>query len=117
MSRKNKLFETPPYAIEQRLKKLGSDLRMARVRRNLTVAEVSKKIGTGIRAVTDAEKGKVSTGAGVYFALLWVFDLLGHMDEVADPVHDVEGQRLAFSREKIRARHSQTLSGDIGNDF
>ena len=117
MSRKNQLLETPPYAIEQSLKKLGSDLRIARVRRKLTIAEVANKIGTGIRAVSDAEKGKASTGVVIYLALLWAYDLLEHMKMVADPVHDIEGQRLALSREKIRVRHSSTLNVEIDNDF
>ncbi len=117
MSRKNQLLETPPYAIEQSLKKLGSDLRTARVRRKLTIADVANKIGAGIRAVSDAEKGKASTGVGIYLALLWAYDLLEHMNKVADPVCDSEGQRLALSREKIRVRHSSTLSGEIDNDF
>ena len=117
MSRKNQLLETPPYAVEQRLKKLGTDLRTARVRRKLTVAEVAHKIGTGIRAVSDAEKGKVSTGIGIYLALLWAYDLLEQMNKVADPVYDTEGQRLSLSREKVRVRHSLALSGDIDNDF
>lgn len=117
MSRKNQLLETPPYAIEQSVKKLGSDLRIARVRRKLTVAEVANKIGTGIRAVSDAEKGKPSTGVGIYLALLWVYDLLEHMNNVADPVYDIEGQRLALSQERIRVRHSLTLNGEIDNDF
>jgi hypothetical protein len=33
--------------------------------------------------VTDAEKVKVSTGIAVYTALLWVYDLLGSMNELA----------------------------------
>ncbi len=117
MSRKNQLLEMPPYAVEQSLKKLGSDLRTARIRRKLTVAEVASKIGTGIRAVSDAEKGKASTGVGIYLALLWAYDLLEHMNKVADPVFDTEGQMLALSREKIRVRHSSALSGEIDNDF
>jgi len=117
MSRKNKLLEAPPYAVEQNLKKLGADLRTARVRRKLTIAEVANKIGTGIRAVSDAEKGKASTGLVIYLALLWAYDLLEHMKMVADPVHDIEGQRLSLSQERTRVRNNSTLNGEIDNDF
>lgn len=117
MSKKNQLLEAPPYAVEQSLKKLGSDLRTARIRRKLTIAEVANKIGTGIRAVSDAEKGKASTGVSIYLALLWAFDLLEQMNKVADPVCDTEGQRLALSREKMRVRHSNILNSEINNDF
>lgn len=116
MPKKTQLFETPPYAVEQRLARLGADLRMARVRRKLTIADVAEKIGTGVRAVADAEKGKVSTGVGVYIALLWTYSLLNQMDDVAEPSRDLEGQRLAQSRENIRARGAN-VEGKIDNDF
>jgi transcriptional regulator with XRE-family HTH domain len=116
MSKKTQLFETPPYAVERQIVMLAANLRVARVRRKLTIADVAEKIGTGVRAVADAEKGKVSTGVGVYMALLWAYGLLDQMDDVAAPEYDLEGQRLALSREKIRAR-SGKAEGSIDNDF
>jgi transcriptional regulator with XRE-family HTH domain len=115
MSRNPKLFKAPPYAVEQRLSRLGGDLRTARLRRRLTMAEVAEKIGTGVRAVADAEKGKITTAAGVYVALLWAYDLMMPMELVADPAHDREGLRLAQSRELKRA-HSAADKG-LSNDF
>ncbi|MCZ7596725.1 MAG: hypothetical protein M5U09_01685 [Gammaproteobacteria bacterium] len=50
-----------------------------------------KKIGTGPRAVSDAEKGKLSTGLAVYAALLWAYDLLDPVAALADPARDQEG--------------------------
>ena len=44
--------------VEQTLKRLGANLRTARIRRRLTREQVARKIGAGIRAVSDAEKGK-----------------------------------------------------------
>ena len=58
MTARNKLLAAPPYPVEQMLKRLGADLRTARVRRNLTIEDMARKIGTGDRAVADAEKGK-----------------------------------------------------------
>lgn len=113
MARKNKLLEAPPYAVEQTLEKLGNSLRLARLRRNLTIADVAEKIGTGPRAVRDAEKGKPSAGIVIYAALLWVFDLLGQLDEVADPTKDKEGLALSFIQERERARQKE----DMDNDF
>ena len=70
MTARNQLLTTPPYSVEKALKGLGNNLRMARVRRKLTIEEVAAKIGTGRRAVMDAENGKASTGVGIYAALL-----------------------------------------------
>jgi transcriptional regulator with XRE-family HTH domain len=113
MTARNSLLTTPPYAVEQSLKRLGSDLRTARLRRNLTIQEVAEKIGAGVRAVSDAERGKPSTAAAVYTALLWSLDLLPQLDEVARPEHDAEGQTLAIGRERGRARSKPGLSNDF----
>jgi transcriptional regulator with XRE-family HTH domain len=114
MTRKNKLLEAPPFAIEDILKRLGSNLRIARLRRNLTIQQVAEKIGTGPRAVADAEKGKLSTGIGIYTALLWAYDLLQQLSDVAAPSKDDEGQTLALSNERERARRSDE---GLDNDF
>jgi transcriptional regulator with XRE-family HTH domain len=116
MRKKTLLFETPPYAVENRLIKLGRDLRTARLRRKLTLAGVAEKIGTGVRAITDAEKGKASTRIGIYMALLWVYDLLDQAESLADPSHDAEGLRLSLSREKQRVRPDLS-TGKLDNDF
>ena len=58
MSAKNTLIQVPPYPVEQAIKRLGANLRTARLRRNLTIEAVGEKIGTGPRAVTDAEEGQ-----------------------------------------------------------
>lgn len=114
MVARNPLLTSPPYAVEQSLKRLGADLRTARLRRNLSVKDVAEKIGTGPRAVTDAEKGKTSTSAAVYAALLWAFDMIRQLDAVADPAKDEEGSILAAARERRHAGHSaKGLSDDF----
>jgi transcriptional regulator with XRE-family HTH domain len=113
MAARNLLLEAPPFAVEDALSKLGQRLRTARLRRNLSVADVGKKIGAGSRAVSDAEKGKPSTGIAIYVALLWAFDMLGDLDAVANPALDVEGLTLASRRERGRARQPRGL----GNEF
>lgn len=113
MTAKNTLIQAPPYPVERAIKRLGANLRTARLRRNLTIEEIGEKIGTGPRAVSDAEKGKVSTGIAVYIALLWAHDLLGPMNELADPASDDEGLSLSFSRERARARAKEELDDDF----
>jgi transcriptional regulator with XRE-family HTH domain len=109
----NQLLKAPPYPVEQALKRLGENLRTARIRRNHTIEDVAEKIGTGRRAVMDAEKGKPSTGVGIYAALLWAYDLLGPLDDIANPAKDEQGLTLASAKEKTRARKSAGLSNDF----
>ena len=113
MTRKNTLTEAPPYAVEQAIKRLGANLRTARLRRNLTIADVAEKIGTGPRAVSDAEHGKISTGIAVYTALLWAYDLLQPIEALADPAMDREGLALAAPRARARGGTAQALDSDF----
>ncbi len=113
MSAKNTLTQAPPYAVEQAIKRLGANLRTARLRRNLTIAEVAEKIGTGARAVSDAERGKITTGIAVYTALLWTYDLLGPMESLADPAKDEEGLALSMRRQRARAKNPEELDSDF----
>lgn len=115
MTAKNALLTAPPYAVETALRRLGANLRTARLRRNLTIQDVAQKIGTGPRPVSDAEKGKPSTSIAVYVALLWVFDLLDALGDLADPALDEQGTILSLSRERRRARPRVTERLD--NDF
>jgi transcriptional regulator with XRE-family HTH domain len=111
MARKNSLVAAPPHEVRQALLGLGANLRKARLRRNLTVAETAAKIGTGPRAVQDAERGKPGGSVAVYAALLWAYDLLGPFRDLADPSGDVAALDREPSRQ--RARASRGLSNDF----
>jgi hypothetical protein len=45
--------------------------------------------------------------------MLWALDLLRQLDEVATPERDAEGQALARSSERERARVKTGLSNDF----
>jgi transcriptional regulator with XRE-family HTH domain len=112
MARKNSLITAPPYPVADALRRLGANLRTARLRRNLKIADVAEKIGTGPRAIIEAEKGRPGTGAVVYFALLWAYDLLDPMLNIADPTQDTDG--LTRLDERVRASRAP---GALDNDF
>jgi transcriptional regulator with XRE-family HTH domain len=113
MSRRNMLVLSPPHSVEQTILQLGENLRVARIRRNMTIADVAQRIGTGPRAVMDAEKGKASTGLVVYAALLWLYNQLDQLSEVADPSKDKEGLALDSVRHRQRARKGAGLDNDF----
>lgn len=111
MAARNALLKAVPYQVEQSLKKLGANLKTARLRRNLTTEEVAQKIGVGRFVVADAEKGKPSTGIAMYAALLWAYGLIDQFGDIADPSRDEEGTTLSLKRE--RARHPRKLDNDF----
>ena len=113
MAATNKLFTAPPHPVEKALKELGGNLRTARLRRKMTIENVGKRIGTGSRAIMDAEKGKASTGIAVYMALLWVYGLLGPVADLADPTKDKEGLAREVASGPLRARKSGALDSDF----
>ena len=113
MNARNQLLAAPPYQVEQALQRVGHDLRIARIRRKLTIADAAARIGTGPRAVRDAEHGKASTAIAVYVALLWLFDMLQPFDEIASPLKDEQGLALAGANEKVRARKGKGLDNDF----
>lgn len=107
------LFEAPPFEVESGIRRLGADLRTARLRRNLTLDDVAAKIGIGRRAVADAERGKPTTTIVTYVALLWAYGLLEDLSGLADPNKDAEGMTLARSTERARARSQELLDNDF----
>src|SRR5262245_644435 len=113
MTAKNKLIEAPPYSVEQALRRIGENLSSERIRRRLAIEDVARNIGARRRARVDAENGKASTVIGVYLALLWAYDLLHALEDVANPNKDEQGLTLAAVRDKKRARKSKALSNDF----
>lgn len=113
MRARNPLLAAPPYQVDQALKTLGENLRTARLRRNLSIADVAAKIGVGRHVVADAEKGKPSTGIGIYAGLLWAVGLAEQLARVADPDTDEEGRLLAKRRERLHARTPKALDNDF----
>jgi len=113
MVQRNKLFAAQPYEVERALRILGRNLRTARIRRKYTILDVAEKIGTGPRAVMDAERGKPWTGIAVYAALLWAYDLLDPVQELASPTSDEHGLALAGNEQRTRVRKSAGLDNDF----
>ena len=107
------LFETSPFEVETEIRRLGADLRAARLRRNLTIDEVADKIGTGRRAVSDAEHGKPTTAVVTYVALLWVYGLLNGVGELAAPQPRHGGHDPRSYPERARARNLELLDNDF----
>ncbi len=112
MARKQtSLLNSPPYEVEEALKRVGANLRTARLRRNLTLPAVAAKIGAGVRAIRAAETGRPGASVAVYAALLWAYDLLRPFTALADPAADPEG----LAQERLR-KHAYPTRG-LDDDF
>ncbi len=106
-----KAFEMPIQATEQ-LAQLGQRIRVARIRRGWSVADLAGKAGMNRNTLTALELGKPGTSVGVFFTVLWALGLDKSLDAVADPDTDLHGKALEASRRPTRAGRSAKVRND-----
>ena len=94
----------------QSLVRLGSRIRIARLRRKLRQEDLARQIGRTRATVIAIEQGSPTTEIGAYVAALWVLGLLRELDLVADPGLDRDGQALSFSAADKRVRLRRQLN-------
>lgn len=89
---------------ERALRKLGSDLRDARLRRRLSMQLVSDRARTTRATLTRIERGDPSVAMGLYASVLNVLGLLDGIARLADVATDRVGVELEASRLPRRTR-------------
>ena len=104
-------FVTPPTVNEQ-VSRLGQRIRLARIRRGWSVADLAVKAGINRNTLTALELGKPGTAIGVGVTVLWALGLDKTLDAVADPDADAHGKALEASRRPKRAGKPRKPSND-----
>lgn len=94
----------------QALVRLGSRIRLARVRRKLRQEDLATKIDRTRATVIAIERGAPTTEIGAYVSALWALGLLQELELVADPALDRDGQALSFSASDKRVRLRRQLN-------
>jgi transcriptional regulator with XRE-family HTH domain len=114
MSKTNKLAEAPPAAVERILTQLGQNIRIARLRRNLRLEDLAKRIGISRYLMSDIEKGKPTASIASYVGALWALGLSDSLNNLADPDTDTEGKALEYARApKTAAKRKKVLDNDF----
>lgn len=113
MPRRNALSASTPFEVETAIRRLGTNLRTARLRRNQTLEEVAQRLGATRQVVARAEAGNASTPVAVYAGLLWTYGLLDQFSILADPAEDKEGLALSLASQRSRARRVEELDNDF----
>lgn len=96
-------FSLPSDSLK-RLAVIGERIRLARIRRGWTGAELAERAGVGRNTVSALERGRPGTAIGVYLSVLWALGLEKSLDGVADPDLDTHGKVLEAARRPQRAR-------------
>lgn len=104
-------FITPARAAEQ-VVQLGQRIRIARIRRGWSVADLASKAGINRNTLTALELGRPGTGIGVCITVVWALGLDKSVDAVADPDADLHGKALEAARRPTRAGRPRKPSDD-----
>lgn len=92
-----------PLEASEWVAQLGQRIRIARLRRGWSVADLASKAGINRNTLTALEKGKLGTAIGVCFTVLWALGLDKSLEAAADPDADLHGKALEASRRPKRA--------------
>jgi transcriptional regulator with XRE-family HTH domain len=104
-------FVMPLQATEQ-VAQLGQRIRVARIRRGWSVADLASKAGINRNTLTALELGKPGTAVGVCFTVLWALGLDKSLSAVADPDSDLHGKALEAARRPKRAGRARKANDD-----
>lgn len=90
------------------LARLGQDIRSARLRRGIAVADLALRAGTSPSSVTRLEKGDPGVGIGTLADILVVLSLVDRLADLVDIRKDELGLALAVEQLPQRGRSSVT---------
>lgn len=93
-----------PLEVLKSVELLGERIRIARLRRQLSMDELAKACGIGRRTLYRIENGEPGAAIGSLLAVLWKLGLLDTVRAVADPDDDEHGKILEAARRPQRVR-------------
>jgi transcriptional regulator with XRE-family HTH domain len=91
--------------VKRALRKLGQDIRDARLRRRIPVAVMAARAGISRMTLNKIESGEPGTSLGLYASVLFVLGLEGKLADLADVRNDEVGMRLEEEHLPKRIRH------------
>ena len=83
-----------PVPVRRALRKLGSDIRDARLRRRIPVAVAAEPASIGRSTLNRVEKGDPTVAVGIYATVLFVLGLENRVGDLADARNDATGPQL-----------------------
>jgi len=95
-------MQTLAIPVTRALRKLGGDLRDARLRRRIATAIMAQRAGISRMTLAKVEKGEPGVGAGTYATVLFILGMLDRLTELAAAGHDEVG--LALEEERLPKR-------------
>ena len=102
MAKKPALDYSLPLPVRRALRKLGQDIRDARLRRRLPAAMVAERASISRTTLFKLEKGEPGVSIGKFATVLFVLGMGDRLGELADIRRDEHG--LALEEERLPKR-------------
>jgi DNA-binding XRE family transcriptional regulator len=104
------VLDVLPPKVRRSLTKFGSDLAMARRKRNLTVAMMAERLGVAKSTYLRVEKGDPTVSLGAYAMALFVLGFGDALGDLVDPRRDDQGLLLDAQRlpQRVRVKREPT---------
>jgi transcriptional regulator with XRE-family HTH domain len=100
-----------PIPLERTLRKLGSDIRDARLRRRIPMEILAQRAGMTRVTLTKIEAGAPGVSMSNYASVLFALGLIDRLGQLADPRYDTVGQHLEEEALPKRIRLPRRNSG------
>ena len=97
--------------VDRAIKKLGTDLSLARRRRNMTQAMLAERLGASVMTVRRMEDGHPGTALQYLARALQVFGELEKLNVLLDSAQDTVGLILMDERVPVRVRKPKQGKG------
>lgn len=105
-------FPILPVVVTDRIRELGQRIRIARIRRKLSIVDLAAKAGINRNTLSALELGKPGVSISAYVTTLWALGLEQTLDGVAHPDVDSHGKILEESRLPRRVRKSRAAHNE-----
>ncbi len=113
MKEKNTSYILHP-SLEEQLRRLGEDLRLARTLRGITMEDMAQRIGISRETLRRLENGHAGVSLGVVAQALWVLNLEGNINNIASLSVDERGQALVAAQAKNRVTKARMKTPRAG---
>ena len=96
-----------PRKLEQKMQVVGEQIRLARLRRNLSIAQVAERATCSPVTINRVEKGTPTVAIGIYLRVLYALQLdddillLAQKDEMGRALQDLSLKRRECASKKV----------------
>ena len=101
-----------PIPVRHALRKLGQDIRDARLRRRIPVAVAAERASISRATLAKVEKGDPGVALGIYATVLFVMGMAERLADLADAKSDATGLQLEEEHLPQRIRGARTRKRD-----